>query len=95
MPFLIWQLRAEMHEPMYMRDWIAILDKFTNDFGLGVLESSGSVRHDDAVEKAHSEYATYRQQQSDELTEVEKAYLATLKEMQKKLTSGGTDNAKN
>lgn len=30
------ELKAEMHKPMYMRDWLETLDKFTADFGLGV-----------------------------------------------------------
>lgn len=26
------ELKAEMHEPMYMRDWLETLDKFSRDF---------------------------------------------------------------
>jgi len=82
------ELKAELHEPMYMRDWLETLDKFTSDFGFGALENSGSVSHIEAVEKAHREYATYRSQLPDELTEVEKAYLDTLRDMQKRLKDG-------
>jgi len=32
-----------------MRDWLETLDKFSSDFGLGVLEDAGSVSHTDAV----------------------------------------------
>jgi hypothetical protein len=78
-------MKAELHEPMHMRDWLEILDKFSRDFGVGVLEGAGSVSHDSAIEKAHGEYDVYRSQLSDELTEVEKAYLDSLREMQKKL----------
>jgi hypothetical protein len=85
------ELKAESHEPMYMRDWLEILDKFLSDFGRGVLEDAGGVSHDKAVEKAHSEYDTYRAQLPDDLTDVEKAYLDTLQEMQKKLRVGGGD----
>jgi len=83
------ELKAEMHEPMYMKNWLETLDKFTADFGLGVLDGSGSTSHDAAIEKAHGEYSTYRKQISDELTEVEKDYLDTLKQMQKRLEDGG------
>jgi hypothetical protein len=83
------ELKAETHEPMYMRDWLETLDKFSRDFGVGVLEGAGSVNHIDAVEKAHQEYDTYRAALPDDLTDVEKAYLDTLKDMQKKLKSGG------
>ena len=83
------ELKAEREEPMYMRDWLHTLDKFSSDFGMGILEGSGTVTHEAATQKAHSEYTLYKVQTADELTEVEKAYLDTLKQMQKKLTSGG------
>jgi len=82
------ELKAATHEPMYMRDWLETLDKFSRDFGMGVLEDAGSVSHAAAVQKAHREYDSYRAQFSNELTNVEKAYLDTLKEMQKKLKNG-------
>jgi hypothetical protein len=85
------ELKAEMQEPMHMRDWLETLDKFSRDFDMGVLEGAGSVSHGDAVEKAHSEYAAYRAQLPDALTNVEKAYLDTLKQMQKKLKAGGDE----
>jgi len=79
------ELKAEMHQPMYMRDWLKILDKFSRDFGLGILEDAGSVSHITAEKKAHSEYDAYRSALPDDFTDVEKAYLAALKDMQKKL----------
>jgi hypothetical protein len=82
------ELKAERHEPMYMCDWLETLDKFTNDFGFGVLDGAGSVSHIDAVEKAHREYDVYRSQLPDDLTDVEKAYLDTLRDMQKRLKAG-------
>jgi hypothetical protein len=85
------ELKAEHHEPMYMRDWLETLDKFTSDFGFGVLEGTGSVSHIDAVEKAHREYGAYRSQLPDDLTDVEKAYLDTLRDMQKRLKDGGVE----
>ena len=83
------ELKAERHEPMYMKDWLETLDTFSRNFGLGVLEGAGNVSHSEAVEKARSEYDTYRAQLADELSDVEKAYLDTLKRMQKQLKSGG------
>jgi hypothetical protein len=83
------ELKAERHEAMYMKDWLETLDKFSGDFGMGILEDAGTVSHDDAVEKAHQEYEVYKAQYSDEMTDVEKAYLETLKQMQKKLKAGG------
>jgi hypothetical protein len=83
------ELKAETQEPMYMRDWLKTLDKFSSDFGMGILTDSGKVSHDDAREKAFREYGIYRTQLSDELTDVEKAYLDTLREMQRKLKARG------
>ena len=85
------ELKAEMHEPMYMRDWLETLDKFSGDFGVGVLENFGTVTHKAAIEKAHREYDAYRATLPDILTDVEKAYLDTLLDMQKKLKAGGGD----
>ncbi|MDR2898668.1 MAG: virulence RhuM family protein [Spirochaetaceae bacterium] len=82
------ELKAEMHKPMYMHDWLETLDKFSHDFGVGVLEDAGSISHTKAVEKAHQEYAAYRSQLPDDLSDVEKAYLESLREMQKKLKDG-------
>jgi len=86
------ELKAEMQDPMYMRDWLETLDKFSHDFGMGVLDNAGSISHDTAVEKAHREHNTYRAQLPDKMTDVERAYLETLRDMQKKLKSGGTDD---
>jgi len=87
--FDIAELKAETQEPMYMRDWLETLDNFTRNIGFAVLNSGGKVSHFDAIEKAHNEYATYKAQQSKDLTEVEKAYIETLKDMQKRLKGGG------
>jgi hypothetical protein len=65
------------------------LDKFSRDFGVGVLDGAGTVSHIDAIEKVHSEYSIYRAQIADELSEVEKSYLETLKDMHKRLKDGG------
>jgi hypothetical protein len=83
------ELKAEREQPMYMKDWLKTLDTFSRDFGMGILEGAGSVSHTEAVEKAHREYDAYRAQFSDELSDVEKAYLDTLKQMQKQLKNGG------
>ena len=83
------ELKAERHEPMYMKDWLETLDTFSRSFGVGVLEDAGSVSHSDAVEKAHREYDTYRAQLPEGMTDVEKAYLNTLREMQRTLREGG------
>jgi len=79
------ELRAERHEPMYMRNWLETLDKFSHDFGMGVLENAGTVSHEAAVEKAQVEYEKYRQKTLDELSPAERDFLAGIKATQKKL----------
>lgn len=86
------ELKAERHEPMYMKDWLETLNTFSRNFGLGVLEGAGSVSHSEAVEKAHREYDVYRTQLSEDLTDVEKAYLDSLRTMQKQLKAGRYKN---
>lgn len=83
------ELKAANHEPMYMRDWLKTLDRFTHDFGFGILEDAGSISHEEATEKAYREYDAYRAQLPDKLSDVEKAYLDTLKNIQKTLKDGG------
>ena len=83
------ELKAETQEPMRMRDWLETLDKFSKDFGMGILEGAGSISHDAAVKKANNEYDTYHLALPDDLTDVEKVYLSTLREMQGKLESAG------
>lgn len=85
------ELKASKQEPMYMRDWLEMLDKFSCDFGIGALEDAGTVRHEKAIEKAHEEYSFYRAQLADELSDAERAYLDTLKNMQERLKDGGEE----
>jgi hypothetical protein len=79
------ELKAETHEPMYMHDWLETLDKFSQDFGVGMLKDTGKVSHADAVEKANQEYESYRATLPDELSDVEKAYLESLCKIEEKI----------
>jgi len=83
------EAKAMRREPMRMADWIKILDKFSADFGNGVLADSGKVSHKQALEKAEKEYRKY---QVKTLSGVEKSYLETIKSVQKKL--GNTTTAR-
>jgi hypothetical protein len=56
------------------------------------LEGAGAVTHDAAIDKAHREYDAYKTLFADELNDVEKAYLETLKQMRKRLQTGGNGN---
>lgn len=76
------ELRAIEHTEMKMRDWLAELDRFTLIYGKGTLQDSGKISHNQALEKAESEYRKY---QAKTLTPVEIEYLNTIKNIQKEL----------
>ncbi len=68
--------QAERQVPMTMRDWAKHLDKILTATGERLLADAGSVSHEQAIEKAKSEYVKY---QARTLSDVEKQYLASLK----------------
>ena len=73
---------AMKHEPMTMKDHIDRLDSILAVNGDEVLEGSGNVSHDDAVEKARSEYRKFRVKT---LSPVEEAYLETISGLEKRV----------
>ena len=79
------EFRAEAHEPTYMKDWLAHLDRLLSAMDAKALTGAGTVSHGQAIAKAEAEYAKYRAQQAIETTEVERAFLAHMKQAQKKL----------
>jgi len=76
------EIQAMKHKPMYMEDYINQLDKILATTGEDVLQNAGSVSHEQAVEKALSEYQKY---QVKTLSPVEQAYLETIKNAEKKI----------
>jgi hypothetical protein len=87
--FDIAEVKARRHEHMYMRDWLAELDKFTRDYGEGALIGAGSVSHEAAIEKANKEYEKYKQKTVEELLPVEQDYFKIIKNTQKQLEGKG------
>ena len=79
------ELHAMNHEPMYMRDWLPQVDDFAKRYGKGILQSAGTVSRQTAIEKAADEYKKYRKRIADLPTPVERDYLETIKQTQKKL----------
>ena len=76
------EIRAKEHTPMHMQDWIAELDKFSEVYGKGVLQSAGSISHDQAFDKATDEYRKY---QARTLSPIEEEYLYSIKALEKKV----------
>ncbi|MBP7180802.1 MAG: hypothetical protein KBA24_06675 [Dysgonomonadaceae bacterium] len=56
------------------------------------LSSTGSVSHQHAIDKTKKEFRKYRLKT---LSPVEKAYLANIKTVQKKMEKGGKENEQN
>lgn len=79
------EFRALNHEPTYMKDWLAHLDRLIVAMEAKTLEGAGSVSHPQAIKKAEAEYAKYRAQLAVEPSEVEKAYLENVKAVQRKI----------
>lgn len=74
------EIRAKEHQSMYMKDWLAELDKFAAMYGKGVLQDAGKVSHQQAEQKAIREYRDY---QARTLSPVEHDYLDTIKLLEK------------
>ena len=80
------EVQAMKHHPMYMADYVEYLDRILSSTGEKVLEGAGTVSHAKAIEKAKTEYKKY---QAKTLSPVEKAYLQTIKGLEKQAKSKG------
>ena len=78
------EIQAMKRKPMYMADYIKQLDNILSATGEQVLQNAGRVSHQEAIEKATSEFKKY---QVKTLSAVEEDYLRTLKSLEKKLTN--------
>jgi hypothetical protein len=58
------ELQALRRHPMTMVDWITKLDDFLKLSDREILDHAGRVSHEEAQEKAETEYEVYRQQQA-------------------------------
>ncbi len=79
------EFRAQRHEPTYMKDWVGHLDKLLTAMDAPVLSDAGSISRSQDDAKALTEYDKYRAVLDAKPSEVEKAYLASIKAEQKKL----------
>lgn len=70
------EVQALRHIPTYMSDYIQQLDNILSGSGNQLLLDAGSVSHEEAMEKAETEY---RKWQANTLSPVEEAYLETIK----------------
>ncbi|MBX2971840.1 MAG: virulence RhuM family protein [Flavobacteriales bacterium] len=79
------EFRAQSHQPTYMKDWLAHLDRLIVAMEAKTLAGAGTVSHEQAIAKAEAEYGKYRAQLAAAPSEVEIVYLETLKRVQRKV----------
>jgi hypothetical protein len=79
------EMQAEEHHPMYMKDWIKILDDFLRLSRKDILSHAGKVSAELAKEKADSEYDKFKERTKNELSQVEIHFLENFEREQKKL----------
>lgn len=66
---------------MTMKDWAEHLDRILTMTGENLLVGAGLISHEEAMDKATTEYKKYQQKT---LSEAEKNYLESLKALEKK-----------
>jgi hypothetical protein len=71
--------QAEREQVMTMQDWAMYLDRILTMSGEQLLESSGNVSHEEAMEHATIEYRKYKQRT---ISDVEKDYLFSIKQIE-------------
>ena len=69
------EIQALDRTPMYMADWIKQLDTFLKMTNKNILQHSGTISHQKAIKKAHSEYEIYKEKIKDRITQVEKDFI--------------------
>lgn len=81
------ELQALRRKAMTMTEWVAKLDDFLHMSDSEVLQNAGTISHEMAIEKAKGEYDKYRKQTNNELSQVEKDFLDSVKKTQKMIES--------
>lgn len=71
--------QAEREQVMTMNDWAAYLDRILTMSGEQLLQGSGCVSHEEAMEHATTEYRKYKQRT---LSDVERDYLLSIKSIE-------------
>lgn len=79
------EFRAIDREPTRMADWLGHLDRLLTAMDAPTIEGAGSVSRKQAVERAEGEYDRFRVQLDAAPSEVEKAYLESVKRTQRQI----------
>ena len=79
------EMQAEEHRPMYMKDWINILDDFLRISRKDILTHAGKISAKLAKEKADNEYDKFKERTQNNLSAVEIHFLENFEREQKRL----------
>ena len=86
------EMQAEEHRPMYMKDWINILDDFLRISRKDILTHAGKISAKLAKEKADQEYDKFKERTKNDLSPVEIHFLENFEREQKRLMGGKNKN---
>lgn len=86
------EMQAEEHHPMYMKDWINILDDFLRISRKDILTHAGKISAKLAKEKADQEYDKFKERTKNNLSPVEIHFLENFEREQKRLMGGKDKN---
>ena len=86
------EMQAEEHRPMYMKDWINILDDFLRISRKDILTHAGKISAKLAKEKADQEYDKFKERTKNNLSPVEIHFLENFEREQKRLIGGKDKN---
>lgn len=79
------EVNAMQQKAMTMKDWIGVLDGFMKMSQQTILHDAGKISAELAQRKALTEYETYKSKPQDELSEVEKQFLASIEQAEKQV----------
>lgn len=80
------EMQAEEHRPMYMKDWINILDDFLRISRKDILTHAGKISAKLAKKKADTEYDKFKERTKNDLSPVEIHFLEIFERERKRLS---------
>lgn len=88
------EMQAEEHRPMYMKDWVNILDDFLRISRKDILTHAGKISAKLAKEKADQQYYKFKERTKNNLSPVEIHFLKNFEREQKRLMGGNEKEGK-
>ncbi len=79
------EVNALQQKAMTMKEWIEVLNGFIKMLRQNILTDAGKISAELAQQKALAEYNTYKNKSVDELSEVEKQFIASIENANKQL----------